>query len=312
MLATASPSAAQEVRMQALMDPDGYGRLLVNSSGGTWSWEACAPTLTDCTPFGGGEEIKTKGAPPATVFRVKGGGAVGVSPEWRGRLTQVSPPTVRGVVRANDFVSPVPGKWSNGWRDEFSELQLSACKTPAGQDCITLTDPHYVHNCPPGSSLALDARFTGTYLRVADRRLGASPPLGPAFGVTSPHVGEVWESNRSTSVAVVGQIESAVSPSQGECGPPPPAEASISSRGIAFVQCKGGCRAVLVARRGGREARVRRRLGAQEALVAAPPTKLRLPGRAKARIGAGRVRLVLEIDGKPAARRVMNIHHVGG
>ena len=147
--ATAVPaSAAQGIKMQTLMNPDGSGRLFVNSSGGPWSWEACASDRTGCVPFGRGREIETKGARSGTVFRVKSQGLTTFSPEWRGHLRTVSPPTVHGVVRANEFVSPLPGTWRGGWASEDSEMQLSACATPQGHDCTTLTDWHYLRPCP--------------------------------------------------------------------------------------------------------------------------------------------------------------------
>ena len=293
--------------MQALLNDDGSGRLFVNNSEGPWSWEVCAPDLTSCVPFGKGREIATRGARPRTVFRVKSHGATGVSPEWRGRLKQLTPPTVNGIIRVNEFVSPVPGKWSGGWEGKLSEMQLSACATPEGQDCTTLTHLHYVRRCPASASFALDARFAGSYLRVTDRQIGAGPLFEPAYGISSPYGGEVWGRSRITSVAVVGQIAPTVSPYPGECGPPPPSEASISKRGVAFVECRGGCRAVLIARRDRRQARVARRLSPQNVLISVPPETLRLSPRALARIGAGGVRLIVKIDGKRVARRTVRL-----
>lgn len=247
------------------------------------------------------------GALPGTVFRVESHGAVGVSPEWRGRLKQVKPPSVEGIVRANEFVSPIPGRWSGGWEREFSRMQLSACVTPSGNDCTTLTDLHYARDCTQGASFVLDARFTGSYLRVADNRVGASPPMEFAYGISSPNAGTVLTGSRSTAVAVLGQIAPAAIPFPGECGPPPSGEASISSQGVAFVRCQGGCSAALIASRKERRTGVVRRLPEQNALIVAPAAEMRAPKAALAQLGPGSIRLVVAIDGRRAAQRTMRL-----
>lgn len=304
--APAYSDSADRISMQAGMSPGGVGTLFVNDPGGPWAWEACSPSLRSCVPFGMGREIKTAGAPPGTVFRVNGGGATGVSPEWRGRLRQQSPPTVEGTVRANDFVSLVPGGWSGGWKGEYSAMQLSACLTPAGRECITLTHPHYVRSCAASDSFVLDARFAGRYLRVADKRIGAGPPVLASYAVSSPHGGESWDRSPTTSVAVVAPIDPAVRAYPGECGPSLPADAVISRRGVASITCQAGCRAVLVARGDGRQARVVRRLPEQNALFAAPPAELRVPNPTLARVlRTGDVRLTVKLDGKQVAQRTV-------
>jgi hypothetical protein len=304
-LAVSPLSAFEEIRMQALLSEDGAGRLFVNDSDGPWKWQACAPDRTKCMPFGGGREIATRGAQPETVFRVESAGAMGVSPEWRGRVRQLTPPTVHGVVRANEFVSPVPGSWSGGWADELSRMQLAACATPVGQDCTTLTEFHYVRNCRQSASFVLDADFVGYYLRVAERRAGVGPSFEPAYAISSPYGGEVWRQNRITAAAVVGQIAPAVNPYPGECGPPPPGEASISKEGIASARCMGGCRVVLIAKRDKRQARVVRTLPAENELSVAPPAKLQIPRRVQRRLGPGAVSVRVTIDGRVAAHRTV-------
>lgn len=223
-------------------------------------------------------------------------------------MRQVAPPAVHGAIRANDFVSPLPGRWRGGWEGEDSELQLSACATSQGQDCTTLTDWHYLRPCPASSSVALDARFAGNYLRVADRRIGPGPHPRAAYAVSSPYGGKAWTRSRNTSVAVVGQIAPAVLPNSGECGPLPPGEAFVSKQGTAYVRCRGGCRAELVASHAGRRVRVVRTLAPQNVLVVRPPVRLRVPRRAVNRIGGGRVRFVVRTDGKRAAYRAITMN----
>jgi hypothetical protein len=211
------------------------------------------------------------------------------------------------MIRANEFISPVSARWSGGWKGEFSEMQLSACATSAGEDCTTLTDLHYVRSCAASASFTLDARFTGSYLRVADSRIGVGPPVEPSYAVNSPYGDEVWGRSVSTSVAVVGQIAPAVHPYPGECGPPSPGGAFISKRGVALIDCPGGCRAALIAGRNRRHARIMRSLRPQNTLIVAPPAKLRVPHNTLVRIGARSVWLAVEIDGEQVAQRTIRV-----
>lgn len=301
-----SASASDWVKMKASVNPDGTGRLFARTGTAPWFWEACRPNLASCAPFGKRDRTVEKvDAPPGTIFRVESEGSTGVSPEWRGRVMQVESPSVEGVIRANEFVSPVPGTWGGGWAGEMSQVQLAACITPEGQGCTTLTDLHYLRRCSPSSSFVLDARFTGQYLRVAERRVGAGPLFEPAYGVTSPNVGEVWGRSRITSAAIVGQIAPAASPYSGECGPPPPGRASISKQGVALVECPGGCRAALIGSRKGRRAQTQRNLSEYDALTILPPTRLRLPLGKLTGAGAGNVRLVVKLDGEQVAQRTI-------
>lgn len=307
-LSAVPASSADALRMQALISPNGSGRLLVNNGAAPWIWSACAPDRLSCKPIEGGREIETKDARSGTVFRVESHGATGLSPEWRGRVTLVGKPTIDGVIRANEFVSPMPGQWVGGWRGEFSELQLSACATAAGQDCTTLSDPNYVRSCDVDASFALDEKFVGTYLRVANRRIGAGPLIRPAFAVTSPYGSDVWERKRNTSVVVVGQIAVPARAYPGECGSPPPGTALIDEQGHALVDCQGGCRTALVASREGHQVRISRTLPSRSALIVPPPAELRLASRTiRARLGVGRVRFVVKINGKTAAQRFLLI-----
>ncbi len=307
-LSAATAGSANALEIQALITPTGSGRLLVNNGAAPWIWEICAPDHSSCRPFGRGREIETKGAPSGTIFRVKSQDATGLSPEWRGRLTPAKKPTIDGTIRANEFVSPIPGQWVGGWKGEFSELQLSACATAAGQDCTTLTDPLYVRSCGADASFSLGEKFVGTYLRVANRRIGATPPIRPAFAVTSPYGSDVWEQKRNTSVAVLGQIAAPIQAYPGECGPPPPGNALIDAQGHALVDCQGGCRAALVASREGRQVQVSRTLPLQSALLVTPPAELRLSSRTiRTRLGAGDVHFVVKINGETAAQRVVLI-----
>jgi hypothetical protein len=222
-------------------------------------------------------------------------------------LSQVKPPSAAGLVRAGEFVSPVPGLWSGGWQGEFSEMQLAACATAAGQNCTTLTDPHYARNCSVGAAFALDPRFAGGYLRVAQRRIGPGPPVGPSYAVTSPYGAQVLPRNPITSVVIAGQIAPPVSPAPRDCGPPPPARTFITKQGVAVVECPAGCLAVLVGSRDGQHWRTVRSSPEQNALIVRPAMRLRLPCNRLVGSKPESTRLVVQIDGKRAAQRTIRV-----
>jgi hypothetical protein len=313
-LLPAPASGADEIDMQALLNPDGTGHLFVNNTDGPWQWENCSPDLAECKPFGGGREISTAGAEPHTIFRVKSEGLIGLSPEWRGRVKSLVPPSVSGVLRANQFVSPVPGRWARGWEDEFSELQLTACAAARGRDCTTLTHSHYLRRgCSKSSSFVLDAKFTGSYLRVANRRIGAGPHFVLAYAVGSPYGGVVWKRNPVTSIDTIGRIAPPVSGYPGECGPPVPNEGSISRQGVAFIRCGEDCDVSLTASRAGRVVRIERQLPpSRDGLLAGPPVSLQIHPSRLVRLGSGPVGLKLRIDGKLVAQRIVRFAVGGG
>ncbi len=302
-------SSTEQIHLQALISPDGKGRLLANTGAGPWSWEACFSGETTCIPIAKGRELRVNGLPSGTRFRVVSGDrASGMSPEWLGRLKQVNPPSI-GVAPIGQFVSPRPATWTGGWKGEYSELQLAACATADRRSCTTLTDPRYLRNCAASASFAIDPRFAGEYLRVADRRIGTGPPLRPAVGLTSPYGAEVWKASRSTAINIVGQIAQTLVSTVSECGPPPVPTASIPARGVGRIECRAGCRATLIARVGSRTARVERRILEQDALTFVAPIELRITPQDLLRLGQGPVEMVVTGDGQPLSRKVFRSLH---
>jgi len=301
-------AGAETASIQAALNDDGSGEMIANSQlnpeGEAWSWEACTPGPLACSAFGSGRIVQTAGAGAPTVFRATSNrGPSALSPVWHGNVFSTSPPSISGTVRANELVTPAPGEWSGGWEGDVDWTQLAACPTPAGVECTTLTDRHYVDSCPNGAAV-IDPAFTGDYLRVADQRMPAHTPE-PLYAAVSPYGSDTWAEGPTVSVAIVGRIARANGAREGDCGPPPLTEASISRRGVARVECGLGCNAVLVARRGNREARVTRRLAAAQFPEAPEPVTLRLSRRALTRLGPGRARMVVKIDGRRAARRAI-------
>ena len=270
-----------------------------------WSWEACSPDLTSCTPFATGRIVSTSGSAAETVFRATSNfEATARSPVWHGNPVAIGPPSVSGTIRANQLVIPVAGQWSGGWAASSDRFQLSACLTPNGIRCTALTHSNYPAECPDTAAV-LDPFFTGQYLRVADLRLGAGPYVMPLYAVGTPYGYEVWESGPTASVAVVGRIEPATRDRAARCGAPPLVEASISGRGVATVTCGLGCRTTLVARRGKRGVRFVRKVTRPGQGRLRGPITLPASHRSLNRLGAGRARLSLTVNGRQVAQRTI-------
>lgn len=304
-----SPSlAAETAKIQPVLDPDGSGRMVLNSqtnpSGETWSWESCSLDLETCAPFATGRIVGTAGAPAPTVFRaVSNLGATAVSLLWNGNVSPASPPTVAGTVRANELVVPVPGQWNGGWDGDVNWTQLAACRGPQDEGCTTLTHRHYVGGCRNGAAV-IDPIFAGRYLRVAARRVPANTPE-LAYAVSSPYTPDIWPAGPTVAVAFMGRIQVATGPPASGCGPSPLVEASISSRGVATVRCGLSCRAILVARQGRRKASVSRQLTPlpEGTSSGAGLPRLRLGRNQLKRFETGRVRFVVKVYGRSFASR---------
>lgn len=304
--------AAESAEIQPVLDPNGSGRMVVNSQTNpddeTWAWESCTLDLKTCTPFAHGRIVETAGAPVPTIFRATSNrGATALSPQWNGTVAAVSPPSVAGAVQANELVVPVRGEWRGGWAGDVDWTQLAACKGPADEGCTTLTHRHYIDGCGNGAAV-IDPMFTGMYLRVAAWRMPANTPE-LMYAVGSPYTPDIWQRGPTVSVALVGRIQAATGPPASGCGPSPLVEASISRRGVATVRCGLGCRATLVARQGKRRARVSRKL----APLPAAPRKgttlpaLRLQARQMKRFEAGPVRMFVEVYGRRVASRTVHL-----
>lgn len=210
--------------VQAVLNEDGSGELIANSQmnppGETWSWQTCALDLSGCTPFATGQNITTGNAGANTVFdAISSAGATASSPAWYGNAVSIAPPSVTGIVRANELVTPAPGTWDGGWAGDAHFTQLAACADAQGTACTTLTDIHYPGGCANGTAV-LDPAFTGEYLRVADQLVGPNPVIA-TYAVSSPYGPGAWAAGPTTSVAIVGQIAPATGPRTATCGPRP-------------------------------------------------------------------------------------------
>jgi hypothetical protein len=303
----ASVATGDEAHMQPLLAADGSGLLFANDADGPFTWEACRSDLTGCVPHGTGREVGTGTAPPGTVFRLSSGSRVGLSPIWNGNLAVAVPPSVTGPVRANRLVTPTPATWRGGWVGDFDQTQLSACRSPDGTRCLAITHPKYIGGCK-GEATVIDPALTGRYLRVANVRYGP----GTAFtleGYTTPYGYDVWQVDGRTAAAVIGPILPAEGPPTSRCGPPPLNDASISKRGVATVRCALGCRAALIAQRRGRRAARGRHVST--GLSRFSTVEIRVPGLVR-RLGPGRARIRVRIQGRTVARRTVFIRPLTG
>lgn len=296
-------ATAESAPFQALLNPDGSGRLFV-TNGTVPAWSVCAPDRSNCRPFATGGDITTAGAPAAVVFWAGDGW---LSPIWDGNVVAVGAPSLSGTLRANELVTPIPGQWQGGWITDRDTMQMAACTTEAGDECITLTDRRYPAGCPGGAAV-LDPVFAGKYLRVADRRFAADTTT-TFEAVNSPYGQELWMPSPITSVAVVGRIGSSRGQRAAKCGPPPLVRATISGRGVARVRCGLGCRASLIARKGEKTRSATRSLRPfpLQAPRNYPIPELRLSSKSLAAFGSGPVSAVVLVDGKRAASRTLHL-----
>ena len=310
-------AAATDSNMQALLNPDGTGMLFADAAAGPFSWERCNQDLSACAPAGDGRELNIGNAPDGSVFRLAGGSPAEVSPVWHGNLQVAAPPRIEGSLSANELVTPVPASWSGGWDGGFDQTQLAACETAAGEHCTSLTDPKFPSGCANGAAF-IDPSFAGDFLRVADARFGPDT-ISPPYAVVSPYGQPIWPADGATAVAMAGQIGPPTHDWKATCGPgllpgppaPPSspeiveerlAEGSISRTGVGSAKCRPGCRAVMIASRSGRQARV----VASVPSVGKPATRsLRLSKTEIKKLGARRVHFVLKLDGKKVAERTV-------
>jgi hypothetical protein len=298
--------------VSATFGPGGGGWLAAEgfeaSSPPTWTptWQECDAAGEACQPFGVGENIAVGGAPGGVRFKALGeDGSSALSPVWRGALNRLAPPRVRGALRANRLVTPVPAVWSGGWTTDIDETGLSACPTRTGDGCFILAESGH-GNCAGAS--VIDPDFTGWYLRVAssvttpDQQI-AEPGHGAGYSTGT------WEAGPGSTVAVLGRIAPATGRRTSSCGPPPlvpglpphealqVAYAEITTDGLAIVRCSALCAV--------REQASARHRRAMAEAGGTGEIELRVPGRALARLGHGPIRYTLFIDGHRVEQRTI-------
>jgi hypothetical protein len=106
--AIAKASVSGKPEIQVSPNPDGSGTLSVEPPG-AWEWKNCALDLTHCTSVGTGTQISTAGAGEGTLFTATLEGRTLISPRWDGNVYFAQPPSLRGTIRANEFIFPWNG-----------------------------------------------------------------------------------------------------------------------------------------------------------------------------------------------------------
>jgi hypothetical protein len=289
-------------QIHVALDPDGSGSLSVEPAG-SWEWKNCDPTLTTCTPVGAGSQISTAGASEGTVFTATLNGRTLVSPRWDGNVYFAKPPSLRGTIKANEFIAPENGDWRGGWPRQIGITQLAACRNPDGSECITLSNYHIP--CVAGGAehpggTVLDPVLTGWYLRLAEQ----VEILGTAPVILHPEEEAPFAASGIATVAVLGRIEAATGPQSADCGIPPQLQASISRSGVAAIRCGLGCHAQLEARCGNRRARTSTDVSPTLfSLPAKKLPKLRFSQRSSKHLAGCMPSVVVRLNGEIAAKR---------
>jgi hypothetical protein len=75
--------------------------------------------------------------------------------------------------------------------------------------------------------------------------------------------------------------------------------------GLARVECAGGCSATLVGTHGGHRQSISRQISGYGLLEQQAALEMNLPAGALNRLGTGKLKLVVEVDGVALARRTI-------
>ena len=272
------------------------------NDGSSPAWQLCRVGLTDCARFAEGS-FETGGAPPGSVFW--GGGDL-VTPVWNGELREATPPSIQGRVRGNEVVTPVAGGWEGGWADDFDNLSLLICTTASGDHCLQVNHEGPERSCGPAGATLLDPAFAGRYLRVVDRRYGSGTVFA-GVGHEAYYAVDKVEPEATVAAATVGRIVRATRSPSVTCGAPPLFRASLSATGSAEVTCGLiACRAVLAARRLGRQASVSRELP-PTSISGGKAVRLKLTPRAIERLGSGSAEFTVKANGVTIAQRTIEL-----
>jgi len=184
---------------------------VLDGSWGRMTWQACPPS-GDCyevSPDPAHDRLLHVGSAPAgTIFRATTSDGqqslTAISDPYQGPLRAVDRPRVSGQVRVGHVVRAIAGQWSGGWGGEQPFLQLQVCRTRRSTTCEVIASTHYWERCD-GVGARLPRRYQGSYLRVADSRLGRQLVF-PAFVPRRPQDLAPLVAAWNTSVRTIGRI----------------------------------------------------------------------------------------------------------
>jgi hypothetical protein len=129
-----------------------------------------------------------------------------------GHLRTIAPPSVSGEVRVGGLVRPVAATWAGGWGRETDWLQLQACRTSEGGDCVVVLDEIKYGRCRPDGGRLLPARYEGRWLRVADTRIDRAQPFTMEGYFAPEGVKPQQPGTAGVASAVVGRIAAGPAP----------------------------------------------------------------------------------------------------
>lgn len=152
-----------------------------NGALATPSWKVCAP---DCGPTVlTGNQLQPGPTANGTTFEASA--TVGEttttdrSRPWNGQVTNTVAPTISGEAKVGGTVSGAAGTWTGGWGDDYSTVELRACRAADGTSCVRL----------PSASAVIDSAYAGWYIGSIDSRYGREAAF-PAFAWPAPIPGQ--------------------------------------------------------------------------------------------------------------------------
>lgn len=228
-LAAATASAqAPSLRIDYGVAPDGGGTLWASLSApgaAQIDWTSCAGGGPACLPYPSTPNsvpaLNAGDSTPGTAFEasatVDGQIVTARSRPYLGRVRWTKPPGIKGAIRANAFVRPVPARWAGGWGAERSYPQLQVCRGQRARRCLTISDAHYWNQCP-GTGAVISKRYTGWYLRAIDRRGGQNVPLSAIAYLIPEAIPPAYLGGPASATTPAVRIAPAVGPARRKCG----------------------------------------------------------------------------------------------
>lgn len=271
--------------------PDGTGQLIANPGGHPLTWDRCSPDGT-CERLAETDQfLRTGDPPPGTTFVATQDGTSVRSQPWGGLVRATAPPRLEGEPAVGSLVRPLAATWTGGWGREADWLQLQACRTAEGGDCVVMVDEIKHRPCEPGGGRYLPGWARGRWLLVVDTRIDQSQPFS-AEGYFAPEgVRPNVATGSGTAVAAFGPVGEGAARRSG-C--PWRTRVQLNRVHLPYpifgqVTCPGRCTVQWRVRQGRRTIH-RRVRGAYVTLSLDPP--------ASQRLRSGRAHLRIRVDGR--------------
>ena len=163
---------------QNVFDADGWPELIANyspdGSKATPQWRVCTPLCG--AVIKSDQQLSPGPTAPGTSWQAsatyRGKTTVAQSKTWLGQVTNVTPPAVSGLPSIGSTMVATPGTWGGGWGDDFSELNLRACRTLQAVDCRIMVGSSPEPDTTSGP-VKVTTSYGGWYVGPIDMRLPA-------------------------------------------------------------------------------------------------------------------------------------------